>query len=90
VQKIAERGDVSFYKNTKGERFQKVCSKMLPVVNGKKKVLVAVIDGKYTVVYFQNGKYGYGVYKDGVKLFDNIWSMEEVEKKVKEVDMDAI
>lgn len=80
MNRIDVRGDITFYRNKKGERFQSIgCmdDRKYPVKKGKKTVYITSY-GEYRICYHLNGQYGYVAYKDDEKIFDGVWSLEEV------------
>ncbi len=78
---IEDRGDIEFYDNGKGKRFQKITflNTVYPISDGKS--LLHIEDrGKFSIFYNLNGKYGFCVYEGEKKIVDNLWSLSEIDE----------
>lgn len=78
---IETKGIVSFYKDKKGNLFQKLgCLKPFKVKDGKMTYKQIMNVRGLNIKYNNNGIQGFSIWKGKTNLEDNIWTTDEAEK----------
>lgn len=80
-----KQGDVSFYHDEKGQRFQQVdgWSQVEPLAEEPSFVMIGECEG-YLIKYDLTGERGFSVWKEGESqcFFDGIWELHQVEEEI--------
>jgi len=83
---LEERGDATFYCDAKGNLFYKLGSEDLKKVKNENITYRHISTVKGVKIKFENnGVHGFSLFRRGILMEDNIWTMVDAERIAKEI-----
>lgn len=80
LELIEIKGDIFFYRDSKGKEYQKVLNELIPIRNGSIAYRKIKQVNGYVIKYNTNGMYGYVIFRSTTPLEDGFWTLDAVEQ----------